>query len=192
MKLKMAEKSLFAILLRSPWWISFALALAVSLAARALLPAAYAGVGMMGGFPFVVIGCIALWRQARAPSAATVQATLERAAAMNWRDFSAALQAAYKRQGYSISVTTGRENAAADFQLRKEGASTLVCARRWKAANPGVEALRELVALRQAQDVRHCSYISLAPLSPAAAKFAQEQRINVPNASDLALLLASK
>ena len=68
MKLKMAEKSLFAILLRSPWWISFALAGVVSMAARLLLPAAYADVGMMGGLPFAVIGCIAFWRQARAPS----------------------------------------------------------------------------------------------------------------------------
>ena len=66
----------------------------------------------------------------------------------------------------------------------------MVCARRWKAANPGVEALRELVALRQSQDVRHCSYISLAPLSPAAAKFAREQQIQVPTATDLVQLLA--
>ena len=71
MKFKMAEKSLFAILLRSPWWISFVLAGAVGLLARALLPAQYAGIGMMGGLPFVVIGCIALWRQAQAPSAAS-------------------------------------------------------------------------------------------------------------------------
>ena len=190
MKFKMAEKSLFAMLLRSPWWISFALALAVSLVARALLPAPYADVGMMGGFPFAVIGCIALWRQARAPSAAAVEKTSGRVAAMSWRDFNAALQTAYQRQGYVVTGMSGATQGAADFQLRKDGASTLVCARRWKAANPGLEVLRELVALRQAQDVRHCSYISLAPLSAAAAKFAHEQQILVLTAIDLTPLLA--
>lgn len=190
MKLKMAEKSLFAILLRSPWWMSFALAVAVGLAARALLPAQYANIGMMGGFPFAVIGCIALWRQARSPSTAKIEQTLARVAAMNWRDFNAALQAAYQRQGFAVSGVSGSASNAADFQLRKDGASTLVCARRWKAANPGVEVLRELVALRQSQDVRHCSYISLAPLGPAAAKFAREQNIQVPTLTDLVQMLA--
>ena len=198
MKFKMAEKSLFAILLRSPWWISFALAGVVALLAQALLPAQYAGIGMMGGLPFVVIGCIALWRQAQAPSAASVEKTLERITAMNWRDFNAALQAAYQKQGYTVTAmpaatsgaSTGAPSGAADFQIRKDGASTLVCARRWKAANPGIEPLRELVALRQAQDVRYCSYITLAAMSPAAAKFVREQNIQVPTAVDLARLLA--
>lgn len=39
MKLKMAEKSLFAILLRSPWWVSFSLVAVFALASKALLPA---------------------------------------------------------------------------------------------------------------------------------------------------------
>ena len=32
MQLKMSENSLFAVLLRSPWWISFGIAIAVTLA----------------------------------------------------------------------------------------------------------------------------------------------------------------
>jgi restriction system protein len=38
-KFKMAEKSLFALLLRSPWWISFVVVGLIVLAAGALLPA---------------------------------------------------------------------------------------------------------------------------------------------------------
>ena len=67
MKLKMARNSLFAVLLRSPWWISFALVLLVALASRALLPEQYVLFGVMGGFPFLVIGGIAAYRQLRAP-----------------------------------------------------------------------------------------------------------------------------
>ena len=39
--LKMAPNSLFAILLRSPWWISVGIALVFALASKALLPAEY-------------------------------------------------------------------------------------------------------------------------------------------------------
>ena len=76
MKFKMAEKSLFAILLRSPWWISFAIAVAFGLASKALLPAQYFVFGALGGLPFVVIGVIAAWRQFSAPSTAHVEGTL--------------------------------------------------------------------------------------------------------------------
>ena len=38
MKLKMAPNSLFAILLRKPWWVSIALVGVIALAARALVP----------------------------------------------------------------------------------------------------------------------------------------------------------
>ena len=39
MKLRMAENSLFAILLRQRWWVSASIALAIGLVAAALLPA---------------------------------------------------------------------------------------------------------------------------------------------------------
>ena len=48
LKLKMAENSLFAILLRSPWWISLAIVAVISLLSVALLPKAYVGFGVMG------------------------------------------------------------------------------------------------------------------------------------------------
>ncbi|MBN8509743.1 MAG: restriction endonuclease, partial [Burkholderiales bacterium] len=69
MKLRMAENSLFAILLRSPWWVSLAIAAALALLARLLLPERFVAVGAFGaGFPFVVIAAIAAWRRLRAPS----------------------------------------------------------------------------------------------------------------------------
>ena len=63
MRLKMARNSLFAVLLRSSWWISLAVALVVAAASRALLPTEYWVFGAMGSFPFVVIAGIALLKQ---------------------------------------------------------------------------------------------------------------------------------
>ena len=70
MKWKMSDKSLFALLLRSPWWISIAVFAGFALLARALLPPAYVWTGLFGGLPFLVIGVIAARRQWLAPKPA--------------------------------------------------------------------------------------------------------------------------
>ena len=44
-----------------------------------LLPSEYFIYGALGGFPIFVVGCIAAWRQLRAPSAAKVQTMLDQA-----------------------------------------------------------------------------------------------------------------
>ena len=64
MKFKMSENSLFALLLRSPWWISFVLVACVALISKALLPSEYFIYGALGGFPIFVVGCIAAWATA--------------------------------------------------------------------------------------------------------------------------------
>ena len=63
MKLKMSENSLFAILLRSPWWISLLIVAVITLLSFALLPEAYVGFGVMGAFPFLVIAVLAARKQ---------------------------------------------------------------------------------------------------------------------------------
>ena len=188
MKFKMAEKSLFAVLLRSPWWISMVVAAVIALLAKAFGPAQYANGMALGGFPFVVIGLLALRRQWGVPSAAQVSAMLPRLVAMPWAEFSAALQAAYERQGYQVKPCTG----AADFELVQSGRTTLVLARRWKAANQGVQQLQDLVARRVAQDASACVLVCLEPLSLPAAKFAKTNAIAHLGASALAQLLMAK
>ncbi len=68
MKFRMAEKSLFAVLLRSPWWVSMLVAAVLALLAAALLPAAYRLVGALSAAPFVVIGVFAAVRPWRLPA----------------------------------------------------------------------------------------------------------------------------
>ena len=63
MKLKMAKNSLFAILLRSPWWLSFVLAGAMAAVARLVLPQAYEAYALFSAVPFVAIGLVAAWKQ---------------------------------------------------------------------------------------------------------------------------------
>ena len=182
----MSEKSLFAVLLRSPWWISFVLVGVIALLADALLPKAYAGVGMLGGFPFFVIGCMAFWRQRNLPSKAKVEKGLQLLSGMGWRDFSALLDLAFTRQGYTVQHLSG----AADMQLEKRGVLTLVSAKRWKAAAVGVEPLRELVALRDAREATNCVFITLGQVSAKAHEYAEQNRITLIADADLVVLTA--
>jgi restriction system protein len=186
MKFKLNERSLFAVLLRSPWWISLLIAALMSLAAFALLPQEYAVVVTLGTLPFVVIASVAAWRQMRAPSAARVDAALDRAGAMNWRDFVSAVEAAYAQQGYTV---TRLEGDAADLRIERAGQRSLLSCRRWKAVNHGVETLKALQAACEREGARGV-YLSLAPVSEAAAIFAKQQGVQLVHGRMLGLLLA--
>ena len=100
MKFKMSPNSLFAILLRSPWWVSFALVGLFSLAAAALLPREYVYAGVLGTFPFFAVGCVAAWRQWRAPSAARVAAMHAQLQTWHWRDYADALERKHEMQPF--------------------------------------------------------------------------------------------
>ncbi|HWS05984.1 MAG TPA: restriction endonuclease, partial [Burkholderiaceae bacterium] len=166
MKFRMAERSLFAVLLRSSWWISLALAAGFALVARLVLPADLFWFGAMGGLPFVVIAVMAARRQLREPGAALVQRTLDAVRAMAWREFAAVLQTAWQREGFDVDRLQGTGDPGADLALHKAGVTTLVLARRWKAANLGVEPLREFKAAIDKAGARDGLVVVLGELTP--------------------------
>jgi restriction system protein len=186
MKFKMSEKSLFAVLLRSPWWVSIGVFAVFGLAARALLPADFAWAGLFGGLPFLVIGVMAARRQWLAPSTARVAQQLERVSTMGWSEFAQALTSAYTRQGYVVS-TFGDKGA--DLQLVKSGQTTLLSCKRWKAATLGQQSLQELVAARQQQDATHAACISLGQVSDAARSYAKTHSVHLIEPGELAALM---
>ena len=186
MQFKMSENSLFAMLLRSPWWASFIIALVLGLGGRAMLPENYVFVAPALAFPFVIAGVMALRKQWDIPSDAKVAETVEKVGKMSWREFSGAVEQAFVRDGYTVTRTTG----AADFAIVKSGRKVLVNCRRWKAASQGVESLRDLVAAREAdEDVRELLYVSLPRLSDNALRYARDHRINLMLAPQLTRLL---
>lgn len=182
----MAEKSLFATLLRSPWWVSLSIAAVLGLLAMSLLPADYRVVGATSGFPFLVIAVIAAARQWRLPSAARVLQTQQAVTAMAWPEFAALLESAFRRDGYQVAPGS---SAAVDFELERQGRRMLVSARRWKSARTGLEALRPLQAAREAAGAADALYIGLGELTDTARPFAAAQRIAVWRADEVALAL---
>ena len=183
MKFQLAKNSLFAILLRSPWWISIVIAAGIVMAARLFVPEVYA---FFAALPFIVIGSVAGWRQLRSPSAAWVADTLEALRAMSWGDFSGALADAFRDDGYVVTRLTG---AAADFELAKAGRISLVGCKRWKAAHTGVDPLRELDDAKRAREAHECIYVASGEITVGARAFAGERNIRLIHGAELTKLL---
>ncbi|MFD0669459.1 restriction endonuclease [Ramlibacter sp. MAHUQ-53] len=181
----MAPNSLFAVLLRKPWWISLLVAAVVAVIPFALMPKDLAPYAAAGCAPFLIISALALKRQWRLPSAAQVEATTKAVSAMGWEAFRGVLEQAFAREGYEVE----RLHGAADLCLRKGGRSVLVAARRWKAARQGEDALQALQAVREAQDAGGAMFIALGEVSPQARAFADARGIALVQGEALAQLL---
>jgi restriction system protein len=185
--MKMHDRSLFAVLLRSAWWVSLLVAAVTAALARWILEKfdLHPLYAIFVAAPFLVISGVAFWRQMRVPSARHIAATLEGLRALPAEDFAARLEAAYRRDGYDVKRITG----AADFELEKSGRMTLVAFKRWKAVRTGIEPLRELDALRQKRDAASAIYIAAGEVTGTARSFATANNIRLLQPGELAALL---
>ncbi|MFN7043338.1 MAG: restriction endonuclease, partial [Acidovorax temperans] len=108
---------------------------------------------------------------------------------MPWRSFADTLASAWARAGYSVERINGN-NAGADMRLTQGGKTTLVSAKRWKAATHGVEPLRELHAAMLASEAPAGVYVAaLGQVSDNAQAFAREHGIVVLQGDAVAQLL---
>jgi restriction system protein len=182
-KWQLHRNSLFAILLRSPWWVSALVAAGVVGVVKLFFDVSYA---VFAALPFIVIGAVAGWKQLRAPSEASIAARLERLRAMSWQEFSQAMEESYARQGWQVSRLGGGQ---ADFELVQAWRKTLVACKRWKATRTGIEPLRELDAARRAREAQECIYVSAGEITEQALAFAAERNIRVLHGAELAKTL---
>lgn len=180
--MKLPQNSLFAMLLRSRWWVSALIAVAVFGIVRLLLDA---GFGLFAALPFIVIAAVVAWKEIRQPRGARLERALERLRAVSWEEFAAGVEAGYRRHGYAVK----RAEGIADFELEKDGRVSLVCARRWKAARTGVEPLRELVSAGDKRGAGECVYVVAGELSDQARGFAIDKGVKLLEGAGLAGLV---
>jgi len=181
-KLELNPNSMFAILLRSPWWASALVAAAIFGALRFFVPAGYA---LFAALPFIVIALYVAWKALRAPSSRRIAATLERVRAMSWDEFSATIEEAFRREGYTVKRLGSERPAGADFELVQGSRSTLVACKRWKAMRTGIEPLRELEDARRAREAAECIYVATGEVTAQARAFAAERNIRVVEGAEL-------
>jgi restriction system protein len=184
-KLKISENSLFAILMRSRWWISIGVAVLITLIAAAALPRPYLAFGICAAIPFFVIGILAAYKQAGVPSEAQVTQALQMAGSQSWRDLSGAIEEGFRRDGYEVVRVT---DEAADFIITKANRATLVSGKRWKAAKLGAEPLRALAAAMEAREIGHGLMLVNGEVSDSARRLAESSRIRLVRGVELARL----
>ena len=184
--MKINRNSLFSILLRSPWWVSIAIAIVVTAIAKLALPPAYWLFGACAALPFLVIGCVVARRQWRAPSASQIERNLEIARTMSWQEFAQAMEQSLGRDGAQVERLA---SGPADFLVSRKGRTALVACKRWKAGSHGIEPLRDLHKAMLARDASEAIYVSLAPVSDNAQKFAQENQVVLLQGEELAGVL---
>ena len=127
MKLQMHDRSLFAVLLRSPWWVAGLVAAGAFGATRLFLPTEFAA---FAALPFAVMAAYVAWKQLRAPSGRRIAARLERLRARSWDEFAQAIEKGFSRDGYTVKRLGGK---GADFELVQGSRRTLLACKRWKA-----------------------------------------------------------
>lgn len=186
MKFKMAKNSVFALLLRSPWWISGGIAVIIALIAWAALPRRYAAYGVFSGMPFLIVSIIACAKQWGKPSKARVAEILQVVRAMSWRDFSVEIERALLRDGFEV---TRIDKPDADFSITSGGRTALVSCKRWKAASNGIEPLRDLHKAVQASGAQDSFYITAGEFTPNAMQFAVDNKMRLVHGAGLAKLL---
>ena len=180
----MAKRSLFAVLSRSPWWVSLLIAAALFMVVRQFMPDAAA---LASTLPFLGIAGYAGWLQSRILNPEHVARTLAGVRAMSWQEFAAVIEAAFCSEGYAVAALT---RGAADFELRKGGRVALAVCKRWKVAQTGVEPLRDLLLAKETADAQECIYVTAGDLSQNARQFAAQHKIRVLCDAELAQFLA--
>ena len=186
MNLKMNQNSIFAILLRSPWWMSGGLAAGLFFFGRMIFPTDFQIYAIFLSLPFIVIAAVTLWKQLRAPSEAGVTATLDALRTLQWQEFSAAVEEAFTRDGYTVKRLS---RPGADLEVTKAGRVAVVGCKRWKVARAGVEPLRELDSAREAHEAHEAILLSAGEVTATARAFAAEKKIRLIDGAELARLL---
>ena len=189
MALRMSEGSLFAVLLRSPWWYSALIAALVVSVSLLLVGGKYLIFGLAAAFPFIAIACYALFRQLQRPGSKRVQAVAQAARKMPARDVAKKIASVYEANRYDSAPFSGN---AADLELTRGAKKILLCSKRFKAANTGIEPLKQLVAAGEKAEATSYLYVTLGEVSEQAREYARKNDIELIRHQSLAAYFDNK
>lgn len=182
----MAQNSVFAMLLRSPWWISALITAVFLLLAKAVPSPALSAFLLFAALPFIVIAMISGWKRRNVPSPARITRVTEHVLGLSWKAFADEIDRGFREDGCGVTRVSG---GAVDFSLIRHGRVALVNARRWKATQVGVPALRELAAVCQAQEAQEGIFVTVGEITEQASAFARANRIQFLTAPEMAKLM---
>jgi len=183
MAFKLAKGSLFAVLLRSPWWYSGLIGLFLMLLSLPIADGKYVILGITAALPFFAIAGYSAYLQSKRPSQKRIVAVYEQAQRMRHTEIAQRIANCYTQIGYESKAFKGQ---AADLELTRGRRTVLLASKRFKAGNTGVEPLKQLVAAGQTAQTTRYLYVALGEISATARKYANLNSIEIVQASELA------
>lgn len=189
MAFKMSHNSLFAILLRSEWWYSVLIGLAAIAISLAVFGGKYLLLGIFGALPFFCVAGFVGFKQAKLPSQKRIQEVQAEARSMSTKQIANKIAQAYIDIRFDAEKFNGD---AADLALIRGNRTILLCTKRYKVGNTGVDPLKQLIAAGEKTEATGYLYVALGDISAAAIEFAKKNDIELIQAARLAAFFDGK
>lgn len=189
MAFKMSENSLFAMLLRSPWWYSALIGVIVIAISVAIVGGQYALLGLFGALPFLGIAGYTGFKQLQQPSMKRIQQVQAEARQMSATQIANKIAESYEAIRFDVEKFKGN---AADLELVRGNRKILLCAKRFKVGNTGIEPLKQMVAAGEHVEATSYLYVALGDISTAAKDYAAKNDIELIQAAKLAAYFDGK
>ena len=186
MAFKLAKGSLFAILLRSPWWYSVLIGLSFIAVSLVVLDGQYVILGIFGALPFFGIAGFAGYKQSQQPSQNRVLEVAQLARKMPTAQVAEIIADNYIKERYESCEFKGN---AAELVLTRGHRTILLCSKRFKVANTGIEPLKQLVAAGEIAEATGYLYVALGEISATARDYAKQNNIELIQANRLAAFI---
>lgn len=177
------NETLFQVLLRQPWWVSFAVATVVYIITQFIFPP----VALFVAFPFMALSVYIRYKQATGAAPVNVPEKLAALRDLSWDEFSTRLTRGYEKLGYTVAPS---KDSDVDFTLTKEGRVTLLQCRRWKAGETGVGPIRALDAAMKKAEAWSGVSVSATSFTSAAREYAAGRPIELLEHAELIKVLA--
>jgi len=199
------RENIFDVLLTLPWWASLVAAVVVFILFKYLVPAMVLGdrfLGMLAGglkraAPYIAILLLAIapvayLRRLLRRRFLGGQADLDSLCAMSWQQFERLVGEGFRRLGYSVEDKSGAaQEGGIDLVLRKNGATTLVQCKQWRAKQVDISAVRELYDVMVAEKTNDALLITTGRFTLDTVAFATGKPIGLIDGNALLELVQS-
>ena len=108
---------------------------------------------------------------------------------LSWRQFEALVGEAFRRKGYSVTVTGGGADGGADLKLKKAGEIFLVQCKQWRATRVGMNIVRELDGVMTARGAAGGFVVTSGIFTDEACAFARGKNIELIDGKALRALI---
>jgi restriction system protein len=113
------------------------------------------------------------------------QADINSVRDLSWQEFEHLVGEAYRRKGYDVDQTLDGPDGGVDLILTRDGETTFVQCKQWKARKVGVKVARELYGVMAAHGAAHGIVVSCGEFTEEALRFASGNPLELVNGQAL-------